>query len=488
MTSTRRGRQTGRHGSAAPDRQDRTRLASVFADDPQGSACRPQLTLTDNPARRILHGLPAAAGSEPWIRISTEVVETYSNQAEFWIPANAQDRCRRSGGTDRAGAVPGLRRQAVPESEDQDRRVQADGGLRSRRLSRRSGSGGIHRSDARCGGRCSGSAESAVVRRDSGCAGCCAGRSGGVRAHRVRIWTRGDLHAVRVPDDPHHGVVFPEPARRASCRRWCFRSGIVVLFCALGLGVTALAGPFGVAQLGGNPWVNAFIALVFWHLRAELAGRVRDYPALGPADQARQRFAARRLLRHAAHGADVFADLVRLRGTLRGTAAGVVGAGARVRSRWSAWRAFATGLASPFFFLAAFPSYLKKLPKSGGWLARVKVVMGFVLLAVMLKYLSNIDQVLQTNLLTRERFLAAWFVLFAMAGLYLLGLLRLEGIEAEDKLGIGRLLHRRSLPDLRRQPAAGNVRRAAGRAGCLRPRGHRRSQRKQHAPRADSNG
>ena len=70
---------------------------------------------------------------------------------------------------------------------------------------------------------------------------------------------------------------------------------------------------------------------------------------------------------------------------------------------------------------------------------RVKVVMGFVLLAVMLKYLSNIDQVLQTNLLTRERFLAAWFVLFAMAGLYLLGLLRLEGIEAEDKLGIGRL-------------------------------------------------
>ena len=84
---------------------------------------------------------------------------------------------------------------------------------------------------------------------------------------------------------------------------------------------------------------------------------------------------------------------------------------------------FASGLASPFFFLAAFPSYLKKLPKSGGWLARVKVVMGFVLLAAMLKYASNIDQVLQLDWLTRERFLAAWFVLFAMAGLYLLGLL-----------------------------------------------------------------
>src|SRR5260370_19327439 len=68
------------------------------------------------------------------------------------------------------------------------------------------------------------------------------------------------------------------------------------------------------------------------------------------------------------------------------------------------------------------------------------MVMGFVLLAAMLKYVSSIDQVLQTNWITRERFVAAWFVLFAMAGLYLLGLLRLEGIEAGESLGIARLL------------------------------------------------
>ena len=58
----------------------------------------------------------------------------------------------------------------------------------------------------------------------------------------------------------------------------------------------------------------------------------------------------------------------------------------------------------------------------------------------MLKYVSNIDQVLQTNFLTRERFLAAWFVLFALPGFYLLGLLRLEGVEASDRLGVPRLL------------------------------------------------
>jgi thiol:disulfide interchange protein DsbD len=101
---------------------------------------------------------------------------------------------------------------------------------------------------------------------------------------------------------------------------------------------------------------------------------------------------------------------------------------------------FATGLAAPFFFLALFPSYLKRLPKRGMWMARVKVVLGFIVLAAAVKYLSNIDQVLQIGFLTRERFLAAWVVLFALAGLYLLGFLRLEGINADDQLGVGRTL------------------------------------------------
>ncbi len=102
--------------------------------------------------------------------------------------------------------------------------------------------------------------------------------------------------------------------------------------------------------------------------------------------------------------------------------------------------AFAVGLALPFFLLALFPAYLKKLPRSGGWLARVKVVMGFVILAAMLKYLASIDQVLRWNILTRERFLAAWIVLFAMAGLYLLGFVRMEGVDKDEPLTLGRLL------------------------------------------------
>jgi thiol:disulfide interchange protein DsbD len=57
-----------------------------------------------------------------------------------------------------------------------------------------------------------------------------------------------------------------------------------------------------------------------------------------------------------------------------------------------------------------------------------------------MKYLSSADQVLQTNLISRELFLACWIVLFALPGLYLLGSLRLEGVKPEDRLGVGRML------------------------------------------------
>ena len=247
-----------------------------------------------------------------------------------------------------------------------------------------------------------------------------------------------DLHAVRLSDDPDHGFVLPEPARRIAAGGGVFARHHRAILRA-GLGVTAAVGPFGVVQLGSNPWVNGFIALVFGAFALSLLGAFEiTLPSglLTKLDNASRR------------GGYLGTLLMGLTFSLTSFAC----VGPFVGSCWSprfrpkasqpvlGMVSFATGLASPFFFLAAFPSYLKKLPRSGGWLVRVKVVMGFVLLALMFKYLSNIDQVLQTNWLTRERFLAAWFVLFAMAGLYLLGLLRLEGVEAGRALGIGRLL------------------------------------------------
>ena len=218
-----------------------------------------------------------------------------------------------------------------------------------------------------------------------------------------------------------------------------FSLGIVVLFCSLGFGVTAAVGPFGVIQLASNPWVNAFIALLFGVFALSLLGAFEiNLPSslLTSLDKASRRGGyVGTLLMGLTFSLTSFACIGPFVGSI--LAASVQSKGVQpVLGMMS----FATGLASPFFFLAAFPAYLQKLPKSGGWLARVKVVMGFVLLAAMLKYVSVIDQVIQTNWLTRERFLAAWFVLFAMAGLYLLGLLRLEGVEPGEHLGIGRLL------------------------------------------------
>ncbi|WP_374163913.1 protein-disulfide reductase DsbD family protein [Arcticibacter sp. MXS-1] len=85
---------------------------------------------------------------------------------------------------------------------------------------------------------------------------------------------------------------------------------------------------------------------------------------------------------------------------------------------------FSLALAIPFALFALFPSWLKSLPKSGGWLNSVKVVLGFLELALALKFLSNVDLAYHWEWFDREIFLSLWIVIFAMMGFYLLGKLR----------------------------------------------------------------
>jgi len=232
----------------------------------------------------------------------------------------------------------------------------------------------------------------------------------------------------------------PSGSRRESVTQaLIFCIGIVVLFSGLGLMATAVLGPFGIVQLGSNPWVNAFIAAIFLAFGLSLLGAFEiTIPSslLTRLDRASQKGGtAGTLVMGLTFSLASFACVGPFVGTL--LAASVQGGATRPLIGMVA---FASGLALPFFLLAIFPSYLTRLPKSGGWLARVKVVMGFVILAAMLKYLSSVDQVLQWNVLTRERFLAIWIVLFAVAGLYLLGYVRLEGVSKDEPLGLWRLL------------------------------------------------
>ena len=101
--------------------------------------------------------------------------------------------------------------------------------------------------------------------------------------------------------------------------------------------------------------------------------------------------------------------------------------------------AFSTAFALPFTIFAFFPSMLKKLPKSGGWLNSVKVVLGFIEVALGFKFLSVADQVYHWNLLDREVYLAIWIVVFSLLGLYLLGKIKFAHDSDLKHLSVGRL-------------------------------------------------
>jgi len=100
---------------------------------------------------------------------------------------------------------------------------------------------------------------------------------------------------------------------------------------------------------------------------------------------------------------------------------------------------FSLAIALPFALFAAFPGWLNSLPKSGGWLNSVKVVLGFLELALAFKFLSNADLVLQLHLLERETFLAIWIAIFGVLTLYLLGKITLSHDSPLPHISTGRL-------------------------------------------------
>ncbi len=114
------------------------------------------------------------------------------------------------------------------------------------------------------------------------------------------------------------------------------------------------------------------------------------------------------------------------RGALLGPAVGMTG--------------FSLALALPFTLFAIFPGWLKSLPKSGGWLNSVKVVLGFLELAFALKFLSNVDLAYHWGILDREVFLVLWISLFMMLGLYLIGIIKFSHDSPLPYLSVPRLM------------------------------------------------
>ena len=101
---------------------------------------------------------------------------------------------------------------------------------------------------------------------------------------------------------------------------------------------------------------------------------------------------------------------------------------------------FALGFGLPFTVLAIFPGWLKNLPKSGGWMNSVKVVLAFIILAFAFKFLSNIDQNYHLGILSRDLYLSIWIAIFALMGFYLLGKIKLPNDSNLKSISVPRLL------------------------------------------------
>jgi Thiol:disulfide interchange protein len=215
---------------------------------------------------------------------------------------------------------------------------------------------------------------------------------------------------------------------------------IVLVFTGLGVAMSILVGAAGAQTIAANPWVNLFIGSVFILFALSLLGLFELRLPSGLVNyfntQSNEQSGYLGVLFMALTLTLVsFSCTAPFVGALLAAAAGggwfypLVG-----------MAAFSATFALPFVGFALFPKGLDSLPESGSWMNAVKVTLGFVELAAALKFLSNADLVWGTNLLSRPLAIAITVVLFALAGLYLLGKLRLKHEPAVEAIGSLRLL------------------------------------------------
>ena len=215
--------------------------------------------------------------------------------------------------------------------------------------------------------------------------------------------------------------------------------GIIATFSILGFILALTLGASGANQLAANPWVNLFIAALFIYFALSLFGM---YEIEVPEK-------LRHLsLKQEGRGGVIGTLFMAVTFTLTSFTCTVQFVGlllvAASQGQWF-WPligmiVFSAAFASPFFFLALFPQYLAKMPKSGGWLNAVKVVMGFLELAAAFKFLSNTDLVWGWGFFSHNAVLAVWSVLMLLVGFYLLGKIQLPHDSPLASVSVPRLM------------------------------------------------
>jgi thiol:disulfide interchange protein DsbD len=214
---------------------------------------------------------------------------------------------------------------------------------------------------------------------------------------------------------------------------------IIVLYVGLGLGVTVIFGAGALHSLSTNVWFNlAFFVLLLVFAMSFLGAFEITLPSgfVNKMDAKSDKGGYIGIFFMAFTLALVsFSCTGPIIGTLLVEAAGT---GNLAGPFWGMF-GFALALALPFGLFAAFPGWLNSLPQSGGWLNAVKVTLGFLELALALKFASNADLVVQAGILTREVFVGLWIVIFALLTMYLLGMFKTSHDSDLKHVSVGRL-------------------------------------------------
>lgn len=220
-----------------------------------------------------------------------------------------------------------------------------------------------------------------------------------------------------------------------------YAGGIIATFVALGFILSLVLGPGGINRFAANPWSNIVIGLIFVAFALNLFGLFElgvpssVLTSLNSTAQKSKSRVTSVMLMGLVFSLTSFTCTVPFVGTLM------------VAFSRGAWfvpligmLVFAGVFALPFFLLALFPSLLKSMPRSGGWLNSVKVVMGFVEIAAALKFFSNADLIWSWRFFTREMVLASWVAIAILTTVYLLGRFRLSHDTPVEHIGAMRVL------------------------------------------------
>lgn len=220
---------------------------------------------------------------------------------------------------------------------------------------------------------------------------------------------------------------------------WTYGASIVVIYVALGLAITLIFGASALNALSTNAVFNILFFLMLVIFAASFFGafEIRLPSKWGNAVDSKAESTTGllsiflmaftlSLVSFSCTGPIIGFLLVQVSttGSVVAPAIGMLG--------------FAIALALPFTLFALFPSWLKSMPKSGGWMNVIKVTLGFLELAFALKFLSVADLAYGWRLLDRETFLALWIVIFALLGFYLLGKIKFPHDDDDNKVGVTR--------------------------------------------------